>query len=132
MSVLEDEPQSALEQCKMDAMGKFETGVLEKAEHLQDVFDCLVKESGATSAKLNFKQTCAVLGCNSTTEAMTKEVYDLTDVNKDGYVTAEEFDRKLNAGLMSDLEEASSSYSAMTLYTAICAAVLSVAIHGSW
>lgn len=127
MSILEDEPQSVLEQCKMDAMGKFETDILEEVEHLQDVFDCLVKESGSTSAKLDFNQTCAVLGCNSTTEALTKEVFDLTDANKDGFLTAEEFDDTLNAELMSDVAEASSSHSTVSLYTAIFATGLSVA-----
>jgi len=109
MSTPEDEPQNALEACKMDTMGKFQTDVLGDVEHLQDVFNCLLKESGSKSAKLDFAQTCSLLGCNGTSDEAAKEVFDLTDANKDGYITADEFDSSLNEALTADAVQASSS-----------------------
>lgn len=131
MSTPGDQPDSAFEQCKMDAMGKFETDILGEAEHLQDVFDCLVSESGATSAKLDFEQTCAILGCN-TTDDVTREVFDLTDANKDGVITADEFHSTLNAELAADVADAPSKASMMSFYVVMCAAFLSFAAQIAW
>ena len=94
MSSIGDEPESILQQCKLDAMGKYGTDLLQEEEHLKDVFECIAGSEGI-NAKLSLTQACDIVGCNTSTLNAFEEIFNLSDATGDGFITIGEFDSAL-------------------------------------
>jgi hypothetical protein len=93
MSTPDQEPESQLQQCKLDTMGKFGTDVIEEEEHLLAVFECI--QPRGRNATLSLIEACDIVGCNKTAMDVFENGFNMTDKNGDGFITIGEFDSEL-------------------------------------
>jgi len=93
MSTPDQEPESKLQQCKLDTMGKFGTDVIQEEEHLLAVFECLHEDG--RNATLSLIEACDIVGCNKTAMDVFENAFNMTDTNGDGFITIGEFDSEL-------------------------------------
>jgi len=93
ISTPDQEPESQLQQCKLDTMGKFGTDVIQGEEQLLAVFECL--QPRGRNGTLSLIETCDIVGCNKTAMDVFENAFNMTDTNGDGFITIGEFDSEL-------------------------------------